>query len=196
MKKPINNKNKKQAGDKVRELEVKILNIDLNKIEEKIKSLGGKLIAKELQTNTLIDTKDKYLENNLDSYLRIRETKSLLNHSVKNTLTMKENVERQGIRENIETNVDIDNKKSMLNILKNLGYFAYQEGHKERTSYELNGARLDLDIWDKDTYPYPYMEIEVENENKLEEIIQMLSISKENISTKSILELRKELNLS
>lgn len=183
------------ASDGVRELEVKILNIDLEEIEEKIKALGGRLIAKEIQVNTLIDTRDKNMENNLDSYLRIRETKSLLKNSIKYTLTMKKNIEREGIRENIESNVNISNKESMIHILNALGYFVHQEGYKERTSYILNGARLDLDKWDKDTYPYPYMEIEVQDEDELKDIIKKLSIPKENISIKSILELRKELNL-
>lgn len=178
----------------MRELEVKVLNMDLKAMEEKIKSLGGKLIAKENQTNTLIDSKDKCIENNLDSYLRIRETKSSLDATSKYTLTMKKNVERQGIRENIETNVEISNDKAMINILEVLGYFVYQVGLKERTSYILNGARLDLDKWDKETYPYPYMEIEVEHEDQLDAMIKILDIPKENISTKSILELRKELN--
>lgn len=183
------------GGDIVRELEVKVLNIDLDEMEEKIKSLGGTLIDKELQVNTLIDSKGKYLENSLDSYLRIRETKSLLKKNIKYTLTMKKNIEREGIRENIETNVDISNKEAMVNILENLGYLVYQEGYKERTSYLLNGARLDLDKWDKATYPYPYMEIEVKHEDELEGIVKMLSISKEDVSIKSILELRKELKL-
>lgn len=179
----------------MRELEVKILNIDLNQMEEKIKKLGGKLIAKEVQVNTLIDSKDKYIEKNLDSYLRIRETRSILEDSIKYTLTMKKNVEREAIRENIETNIDISDREAMIKLLENLGYFVYQEGYKERTSYMLEGARLDLDTWDKDTYPYPYMEIEVKNEEDLEHMINKLSISKENISTKSILELRNELKL-
>lgn len=179
----------------MRELEVKILNIDLKETEKKIKSLGGKLIAKELQKNILIDSKDKCIENNLDSYLRIRETKSLLEETIKYTLTMKKNVEREGIRENIETNIDISNDKDMINILAVLGYFVYQVGYKERTSYILNGVRLDLDKWDKDTYPHPYMEIEVKHVDQLKDIINKLSILEENISTKSILELRKEINL-
>lgn len=179
----------------MKELEVKILNIDLEKMEEKIKALGGRLIAKELQVNTLIDTKDNYIEKNLDSYIRIRETKSLLKNNIKYTLTMKKNIVREGIRENIETNVDISDKEAMIHILETLGYYVLEEGYKERTSYILNGARLDLDKWDKDTYPYGYMEVEVQHEDELQDIVNLLSIEEENISTKSILELRNELNL-
>lgn len=179
----------------MRELEVKILNIDLEKMEEKIKSLGAKLISKEIQINILIDREDNYIEDQLDSYLRIRETKYILDKKTKITLTMKQNIAREGIRENIETNIDISDKEAMITLLDKLGYHVKDKGEKKRTSYSLNGARLDLDIWDKSTYPDPYMEIEVSSEDKLDQIIKLLNIKKDNISIKSILELRREKNL-
>lgn len=179
----------------MRELEVKVLRVDLEKMEEKLKSLGARLIAREKQINTIIDSEDNYIEENLDSYLRIRETHSILNNEKKIRLTMKENIYRQSIRENIETNIDISDKKKMLDILEKLGYKVKSVGYKDRSSYELDGIRFDLDTWDENTYPEPYMEIEVKKEEELEKMIQLLGINKENISKKSILELRKEKGL-
>lgn len=179
----------------MKELEVKILNINLEDMESKLRGLGATLIDKELQVNTLIDSKENFIQNSLDSYLRIRETKSILTNKVKLTLTMKKNINRKGIRENIEINTDISDKDAMLEILKSLGYYVIQEGFKERTSYALKDVRFDLDKWDDLTYPYPYMEIEVNDEHQLEDIIKLLNIPKEDISTKSIVELRKEKNL-
>lgn len=184
-----------KGASEMKELEVKVLNIDLIEMEGKLIKLGGKLIDKELQVNTLIDTVDNYIENNLDSYMRIRETKSLLTGNVKLTLTMKKNVSRDGVRENIEINTDISNKEAMLEILKALGYIVKEEGTKERISYDFNGIRFDLDRWDEKTYPYPYMEIEVNNEGELQDIVEKLGIARENISTKSIVDLRREANL-
>ena len=178
----------------MRELEVKILNMDLNDLELKIQGLGATLTSKEVQVNTLIDSKDNFIQNKLDSYMRIRETKSLLTDKVNFTLTMKKNIERDGIRENIEINTDVADKQSMLEILKSLGYEVFKEGYKERTSYTLGNIRFDLDTWDKETYPYPYMEIEVNVEHELEDMIKLLNIPKENVSTKSIVELAAELN--
>jgi len=180
---------------KMKELEVKILNINILEMEEKLKKLGAKLIEKELQINTLIDTNDNFIENNLNAYMRIRETKSLLTGKTKLTLTMKKNISKDGIRENVEINTDISDKKAMLDILKSLGYIVKEEGFKERVSYELNGVRFDIDKWDERTYPYPYMEIEVRDTSELEKIIDILNIPKESISTKSIVELRREANL-
>ena len=83
----------------------------------------------------------------------------------------------------------------MLEILKNLGFDKIEVGYKDRKSYEFLDARIDFDTWDKDTYPFPYMEIEVKDMKHLNEVSKVLGLSQENISTKSIVELRKELKL-
>lgn len=178
-----------------RELEVKVLGIDLDKLETKIVELGGKLIANEEQINTIIDSKKSPIKSHVDAYLRIRETKDLLNNRSYTNLTLKKNVNLEGIRENIELSTGLQDKDMMLEIFKNLGFDDTQIGYKERKSYELNGARLDLDRWDEKTYPFPYMEIEVESRRHLNEIISLLGVPQVNISTKSIVELKNELKL-
>lgn len=178
-----------------KELEVKILNVDINEIEAKLKKLNAVLIKKELQINTLIDSYEQPIERVADGYLRIRESKDLVNNTNTTTMTFKKNIKNKGIRENIEYNVGIENQDAMVEILKVLGYNDIKIGYKERTSYRLNDVSVEIDIWDKETYPHPYVEIEVESQERLYEIINQLDISRENISTKSILELRKELNL-
>ena len=178
-----------------RELEVKILGIDLDKLESKIVELGGKLIANEEQINTIIDSKKSPIKSYIDAYLRIRETKDLLNNRSYTNLNLKKNVNMEGIRENIELSTELQDKDMMLEIFKNLGFDDTQIGYKERKSYELNGARLDLDRWDEKTYPFPYMEIEVESRRHLNEIISLLGVPQANISTKSIVELKNELKL-
>lgn len=177
----------------VKELEVKVLNLDLESVEEKINSLGGKLLSKELQVNTLIDSSEKPIKSYLDGYLRIRESKDLLNNVETTTLTLKKNISNSGIRENIEMNTEIENKDTMLDILWSLGFDKIEIGHKKRISYALEGARLDLDTWDENTYPYPYMEIEVHKKEDLNKVIQLLGINEINVTSKSIDELRRNL---
>ncbi len=177
----------------VKELEVKVLNMDLNIVEEKIVKLGGKKLSEEFQINTLVDSYERPIKSYLDAYLRIRQTKDVLNNNESITLTLKKNIKNNDLRENIELNTEISDKDTMLQILKDLGFDKIEVGHKERISYVLEGARIDLDIWDEKTYPYPYMEIEVENKEALDNIIRILEIPLENISKKSIVELRAEL---
>lgn len=178
-----------------RELEVKILDMDLELIEEKVLALGGRLIAKEEQTNTLIDSKDKPIKGYLDAYLRIREVKDLMKDENLVEFTLKKNKKNQDYRENIELTTQIKDKAILIEILKNLGFDHISVGHKFRKSYSFMGARLDFDYWDMDTYPFPYMEIEVKDKAQLDNIIQALEIPEENVSRKSIVELRKELKL-
>lgn len=178
-----------------KELEVKILGIDLELMEQKIVNLKGELIADELQVNTLIDSVEHPIKDSVDAYLRIRETKDLLKEEVNVVLTLKKNIKNKDLRENIELNSEIEDKNTVLEILQNLGFDKVEVGHKKRRSYILKGARIDLDEWDKETYPYPYMEIEVKDLKHLNEITSLLEIPQNNISNKSIVELKEELKL-
>lgn len=177
-----------------KEIEVKVLNIDLDMMENRLKNLGAKLIAHEYQKNFILDSEDKFIERKLNSYLRVRETENLLTKEINIYLTLKKNISIDGSRKNIEHTSQIEDSISMLSILEELGYRIVQKGHKKRKSYLYESIRFDLDQWDEKTYPYPYMEIEVNDEKDLEKAIELLSIDKDNITTKSIMELREELN--
>ncbi len=176
-----------------KEIEVKVLDVDLEDMEKRLIDIGAELISKEYQINTLFDTEDKYIEDNLNSYLRIRETRDLLNEEVRINLTLKKNIGKEGARENIEISSQVKNKESMIAILKQLGYKIINEGYKDRISYMYENIRFDLDRWDESTYPYPYMEIEVEKKEDLDKAIKLLNIHKNQISLKSIMELKEEL---
>ncbi len=176
-----------------KELEVKILDIDKEEMEQKLKAVGTNFLKKEYQTNILFDTKDKKIEKDLNSYLRIRETQNLDTGEKQCILTLKENITKDGIRENIEANTFISNKKTLTYILNQLGYEVFEEGQKERISYKYKDIRFDIDTWDKKTYPYPYMEIEVKNKDDLQKAIQLLNINPKQITTKSIVDLKMEL---
>lgn len=176
-----------------KELEIKVLNIDVEEIQERILSLGGELISVEEQVNTLLDNIEKPIKSYMDAYLRIRETKELLSNEEKITLTLKKKLSNEALRENMEYNVNLEGKDTMLEILRNLGFKVVEVGHKERKSYKLKNSRLDIDTWDERIYPYPYMEIEVESERDLEELIDLLEIPRDKISRLSIVELQQKL---
>ena len=178
-----------------KELEVKVLNIDKVEMEKELIDKGAHLISREFQKNYMIDSDDRSIRKNKGSYLRLRETLDLEKGKTKFTFTLKQNIANELMRENIEVNTQIENKESLLYILNVLGYKVIQEGHKERTSYQYEGIRFDIDTWDEKTYPYTYMEIEVKVEEDLNKAINLLNIDKENITTKSIMKLRSDLGL-
>ncbi len=178
------------------EIEVKILGINIQEMEEKLLALGAKLIKKEKQINTVYDNERGEISGvDSNSYLRIREKEDLLNNINKNTLTFKKLISDEGSRKSEEINVQIDSKENMETILDKIGVRPTRQGFKKRISYELKGNIFDIDLWDENTYPDPYMEIESKSEESLNEAIKLLEIRAEQISTKSITELRVEKGL-
>lgn len=176
-----------------REIEVKVIGIDIDLLEDRLKNIGAELISIEEQKNIILDTKDKLKNSSENSYLRIRETNNKLLNTIDREITFKENISNKKARENIEIESKISDIDSMLKILSILGYDILTIGYKYRKSYMYNNIRFDLDTWDQDTYPESYMEIEVESEEELDRAITLLKIKKENITTDSIVELKKKL---
>ena len=172
-----------------REIEVKVLNIDVDEMEEKLLALGGEKICYEYQTNYTFTPEDGEFAN---GYLRIRETK-YTDDTKKIELTFKEIKNSDDFRVNNEYTVNIDSISMMTKILEQLGVTLQFKGDKERRSYTYKGQRFDIDIWDKKTYPDPYMEIEFTNTDKIDEVLEDLNVDRANVTTESISELRENL---
>lgn len=173
-----------------REIEVKILNIDTDAFEEKLKLLGAEFVRKENQVNITINSY-KYPILKETGYLRIRvsETKG----EIKKYFTFKENVSTNKARDNIEHTVEIDDEDELLKILELLGYDDIYKGTKERMKYVYEGLTIDIDKWDEATYPYAYVEVEGPSIKEIYSFVDKLEIDRENISTLSIAELKENL---
>lgn len=176
----------------MREIEVKVLDIDKNDIEKKLISLGANLIKNEHQTNIRFDTDDNTLKTTLNAYLRVRQTKNLFNDEIVNTLTLKKNISRDSVRINEEIETEISNFDETAKIMEILGYKRKRPGFKHRKSYIYENMTFEIDQWDEYTYSKPYLEIEVMCEEDLEKALKLLNIDKSSVTTKSIDELKKE----
>ncbi|RVU54818.1 class IV adenylate cyclase [Anaerosphaera multitolerans] len=176
-----------------REIEVKLLGLDVKEVEGKLIDLGAKLVAREYQENITIDSSINPISDNTQGYLRIRHTKDLIDGEEYLYLTFKEQITNREVRENIEHTTEISNKEETLNIFRLLGYNIYDTGYKNRVSYIYKNARFDIDFWDENTYPYPFIEIEVENKEELYKLLKELEISENTVSTLSIAQLKKSL---
>lgn len=176
-----------------RELEVKLLGLDVNEFEDMLVRNNAKLISKEFQKNITINSSTHPIDNKNTGYLRIRHTKDVINNKEINFFTFKEQITDKGIRENIEHTIVFDEEEELLNILRCLGYNIYDVGFKNRVSYMYNNVRFDIDSWDEDTYPYPYIEVEVSSKEELKKILLELKVDESAVSTMSIAELKKTL---
>ncbi len=177
----------------MKEIEVKVLNIDKDKIEYKLKQIECELVKDEYQYNYIFDTQERRLKKLYNGYLRIRKTVNK-DKSKKIELTLKRNIKDSEFRKNIENNLNINNVEEGIKILEALGYILMHTGKKHRVSYRYKDILFEIDTWDKETYPHTYLEIEVIREEDLDKAIELLDIDKKNITKKSIEELREEIN--
>lgn len=176
----------------MKEIEVKVLNIDPVEIEKKLVALKAEKIKNEHQVNLIFDTPGFSLHNDYKGYARIRIKRNLDNDSEKILLTVKKNISSDGARHNIEHEVEIDNCDEMKKILGDLGYELKHRGEKHRISYSFDDILFEIDTWDKDTYPEPYLELEVKDKKDIERAAKLLNLDEESITAKSIQQLRRE----
>ncbi|MEW9094408.1 MAG: CYTH domain-containing protein [Clostridiaceae bacterium] len=175
------------------ELEVKILDIDLNYIREKLKELKCEKVKEENQINNLFDFKNKYLLKQ-HGYARIRIVEDLLNKEYKYYMTVKKLLSDEKFKIMEENEVIISDPIEGEMIFKSLGLELTQSIKKYRESYKYKNSLVEIDINDKSFCPFPYIEIESPTEEELEEVVLMLGYKIEDITSKSIYELIKIFN--
>lgn len=173
-----------------REIEVKVLGLDFQNLEEKIKEEGGLFLGEEEQTNYHVDSTRHPVQNG--SYLRVRKT-AREGEDPKFELTFKRNEENDEVRDNMEYNVSLKEEKTVLELLKQLGYDQVECAKKIRRSYRLGEVRFDFDTWEEKVYPHPYLEVEAPSEEVLYETLDRLEIPRQAVSLLSIRQLQEEL---
>lgn len=178
-----------------RELEVKVLNINKDEIISKLEKIGAIRIKNEYQVNIIFDNDKRDIFNKHNGYLRLRETKNLDTGEKKFIFTLKKTISKDNVRENIEYDTIIENDDALIKILSHLNLKIKHKGTKERISYKYDDILFEIDTWNKDTYPKPYLEIEVKDKKDLEKAIDLLDLDKDNVTTKSLKQLRLEIGL-
>ncbi|MCR1972224.1 class IV adenylate cyclase [Clostridium cochlearium] len=174
----------------MKELEVKILNIDLEDIRNKVNLLNCKNVKKENQINKIFDFKDNTLLKQ-QGYARIRIVEDLLLNCNRYYMTVKKILSQSKFKIMDEHEIEISNDKEGENIFKALGLQMNQCIRKYRESYKYKDSLIEIDINDKSFCPFPYIEIESPNEKELEEIVNLLGYSIEDTTSKNIYELIK-----
>ena len=154
------------------EYEVRILEIDVEKVIEKLESLKA---TKEWNCN-----KKRYVYDfipKVDSkWIRLRT------NGQKTTLTIK-NVVSSEIDGTQELEIEVDNFERTNLILKELGYEAKSFQENRRIQYILNGVEIDIDYWPQ--IP-TYMEIEGPSEEAVYHVVNVLGFSKEDCTSQDV----------
>lgn len=171
-----------------REIEIKVLGIDLKQMEISLIRLGATKIAEEEQETTVINSTAHPIKDDL-GYLRIRKTRTT--DGTEMVCTFKHKRADVGVRRYDEYTVCIDDVKEMCKIFELMGYDIQETGKKHRISYRYKNCRFDLDCWEEKIYPEPYMEIEADSRDAIDSVLEELKIDPSKITTRSIAELRK-----
>ena len=176
----------------MKEREVKVLGIDLNRMEERLIQAGADLIKDEDQINWVFQADALETTEGELGYLRLRATQSRNTDESNYELTLKMKESAEGLRVYEEHTSQVSDPKAVIEILELLGHPLRHRGEKHRKSYRWQGIDFEMDQWDKNTYPDPYLEIEVQSKEDLERALNLLEIPRDLVSTKSISDLRKE----
>ena len=158
----------------MKEIEVKILNVDKKKITQVISGFGAeKIFDGEIRT-TFFDFGDSRMSK-AKNVLRLRK-------SAKRTLlTFKTILSKEAAKEADEYEVEVSDFQTMKKILEALGLSTSGNIQKHRTSYRLNNVHFDIDRLEKElSYVPTYMEIEAENIDLIYKYAELLGYSAKN----------------
>lgn len=151
------------------EYEVRVLEIDHEKMIKKLESLGAELKFSALQQRMVYDLKPK-CDN---KWIRLRT------NGKTTTLTIKD-LEAKSIDGTKELEIEVDDFKKTNEILEVLGYKNRGFQENRRTQYILDDVEIDLDKWP--LIP-EYLEIEGKNEDAVYKCLEKLGIDKNDIVT-------------
>lgn len=175
----------------MKELETRIIKIDVAFIRNLLISNNAKKIKEENQINDIYDFEDGRLLAE-KGYARIRTIHNLLTGENTIYMTTKKLLSQGTFKEMEENETIILDKKAGEGIFSSLGLKLHQSISKYRESYELPEGLVEIDINDKNFCSFPYLEIETDSEENLEKIVKLLGYSMSDTTSKTIYELIAE----
>jgi adenylate cyclase class 2 len=151
------------------EFEVKILDIDVDKIRETLGKIGAKKICIRNMRRYTYDFPDK----DPNKWIRLRDD------GEKVMLTIKE-IHNEKIDGTKETEIVVNDFEVTHEIMNKLGYEFKNYQENKRESYLLDGVNIEIDFWPKIS---PYLEIEGKNAEEVESTVKKLGFSMKQTST-------------
>ena len=173
------------------EYEVRVLEINVEEMKEKLDKVGATLIEDVYQKRYVYD----FNPVNPNKWIRLRTNGN------KTTLTIKD-VTSSKIDGTSELEIEVNDFDRTSEILQELGYKPRGIQENKRIKYDLNGVEIDIDTWPR--IP-TYLEIEASSEQEVYDTLKILGIPKEKATALDVqsiyiekygIDLTKEPNLS
>lgn len=175
----------------MKELETRIVDIDVDDIRNKLISIGAEKVKSEDQVNEIYDFEDGRLLA-AKGYARIRTTVDKIKGKETVFMTTKKMLSQDTFKVMEENEVIVDNKEMARKIFTSLGLKLQESISKYRESYKINDSLVEIDINDKSFCPFPYLEIETTSIEKLEEIVKLLGYTLEDTTSQTIYDILAE----
>lgn len=150
------------------EYEAKVLEIDVDDTRRRIVGAGGHRVGEVLLRRFVYDVE----AGDASRWIRLRDDGAQV------TLTVKE-IAHDGIDGTTETEVTVGDFAAAHEVLRRIGFTAksYQENRRE--SFELAGARLEIDSWP--LIP-AYLEIEGDSRDHVVEVAALLGVGADQLT--------------
>ena len=162
----------------MKEIEVKILEINVEEVERKLKKLGVVKVFDGELVNIYFDFPDKRLERE-GKVIRLRKKYD------KVILTFKKFITQEEAKVMDENELEVPDLGLMIEIFKEIGLLPLYKFKKHRKTYELNQIHFEID-------KYPdipaFLEIEAPDLKTVYAMVSKLGFSKEKVNSYSIKE--------
>lgn len=172
-------------------MELRIINIDVDKIRNRLINLSAVLVKKENQINKIYDFPDNRLLSS-KGYARIRFVEDLTTNNNYYYMTTKKIISQDRFKVMEENEVKIDSPSEGEKIFESLGLVLLSSIGKYRESYKYKNSLIEIDINDKSFCPFSYIEIETNSEDELNEIVEKLGYTIDDTTSKTIFQLIEE----
>lgn len=151
------------------EYEIRVLEIDKEKLIKKLKELGAEFKGNNEQRRYVYDI----IPKEDGKWVRLRT------NGRKTTLTYK-NVVKKTIDGTKELEVEVSDFEKTNELLENMGIKSKGYQENKRTQYILNDVEIDIDSWPM--IP-TYVEIEGKNEEEVMNMLEILELPKDKVTT-------------
>lgn len=177
------------------EMEVRILDVNVDEIRNKLLENSAVLVKKENQINKLFDFENGSLLKQ-KGYARIRIVQDMVEQKNFYYMTTKRNVSKNDGRFKVmdECEIEINDSSIGEKIFKSLGLILNHEIKRYRESYKICNVLVEIDINDKNFYPNPYVEIEGDSKENIENVVKILGYTMEDTTSKNIFDIIKDKN--
>lgn len=157
------------------EIEVKFLNIDPLKIENKLKEIGAKKVFEKIYRRKVFDYPDLRFDKR-GAWIRLRDEGDKITLTFKQRIGVKTHDGTINDKSMEETQIEVNDFEKTAKFLTKIGFIEKFLEENKRIRYQLDDIEFDIDFWPQ---LEPYLEIEAPSWGKVDEAIKLLGLNPE-----------------